>query len=268
MPRDSRDKEQANPALVPAPAGQDEVRAAVARDRKLRETILRARLTWAMFGDDDQRTEQILELQPGAVELWRRTRAPDGRDWSAFSEEMGLAGASDLFEVVGPQDEFGFSSTTIRQAQRLINTCMTVMDEGALYDADGNEVKFLYDFEKRRVPVGGLRPKSFGEAAQGIRWLTAVVQETFERIRQLSDWEGKVARDREELVRQVVTAVQRTFGADGLQRFLQVAQGTGLTVGAAEGPAPEVVSAEVAESNPEQEATGEERDSEDEPQLF
>jgi hypothetical protein len=186
-----------------------------------------------------------LELQPGIVEVWRVRKAPDGRDWVAFAEEMGLAEAEAVFEVLGPQDEFGFSSNTIRQAQRLINTCMNVMNEGALYDEAGNEVKYLYDFERRRVPVGGLRPKSFGEAAQGIRWLSAVVQETFERVRELSDWENQRVRDREELVRQVVTAVQRAFGEEGLKRFLQVAQGTGFAVGA--GQAAVVIEAEVEE---------------------
>lgn len=249
MARPSRDEAGDNLAMVPA--GTDDVRAAVASDRALRDKILKARLTWAMFGRDADKTEHALDLEPGSVETWRRTRAPDGRDWDNFVEEMGLENPNDVFEVVGPQDEFGFSGDIIRQAQRLINVCMTVLDEGALFDAEGNEIKYLYDFQKRRVPVGGLRPKSFGEAAQGVRWLTSVVQETFERIRQLSDWESKGQRDRDELVRQVTTAVRRTFGEDGLQRFLKVAAGVGLQ-DAPQGTPPEVLKAEATEAPPEE----------------
>lgn len=249
MARPERDGPGDNLAMVPS--GTDDVRAAVASDRRLREKILKARLTWAMFGRDAAKTEQLLDLEPGSVEVWRRTRAPDGRNWENFVEEMGLADSDQVFEVVGPQDEFGFSGDIIRQAQRLINTCMTVLNEGALFDAEGNEVKYLYDFEKRRVPVGGLRPKSFGEAAQGIRWLTSVVQETFERIRQLSDWQGKSQRDRDELVRQVTTAVRRAFGEEGLQRFLTVAAGVGLQ-DVPQGPPPEVLKVQVGEAPPEE----------------
>jgi len=247
MARPNRDGPGENLAMVPT--GTDDVRAAVANDRRLRERILKARLTWAMFGRDADKAEQLLDLEPGSVERWRQTRAPDGRDWESFIEEMGLADPDQVFEIVGPQDEFGFSGDIIRQAQRLINVCMTVLNEGALFDAEGNEVKYLYDFEKRRVPIGGLRPKSFGEAAQGIRWLTSVVQETFERIRQLSDWEGKSQRDRDELVRQVTTAVRRAFGEEGLQRFLTVAAGVGLQ-DVSQGPAPEIVKVQVTEGAP------------------
>lgn len=214
--------------LSMVPAETEEVRTAVANQRGLRDKILKARLTWAMLGQDVQKTEQVLDLEPGLLERWKTTMAPDGKDWGHYASELGLDDAADMFEVVGPQDEFGFSGHIIRQAQRLMNTCVSVMNEGALYDEDGNKVEFLYDFSRRQVPIGGLRPRSFGEAAQGVRQLNTVVQENFERVRELTNWEERSKREREALATQVTIAVRRAFGEEGLERFMQIAAGVGL----------------------------------------
>lgn len=230
-----------------------------------RDQIVRARSLWALMGRDDAKVEEAMGLNPGQVELWRTKLAPDGMDWDQFAERLGLADAADMVQIVGPQDEFSLAANNIRVAQKIMASSLSVMDGGRLYDENGNLVEHLYDYEGKKVPVGGLRPRSFGEAATGIKWASQVQSENFEVLRRLSDFEGQVKRDREAMVQQVFAAVQRAFGPDAMGAFLQAAQSVGMIPGGTPQAAAVVDVAEDSEPVTEEQPNDEE---EEEPDAF
>jgi len=197
----------------------EELRAAASAEKN-KEYMQKVRVTWALLGQDCQRTEQALGLRPGLLEVWKERRAPDGVAWEEFAERHGLTSADSLFEVLGPQDEYAFAVRITRAAQKLMGSAMLVLDEGALYDDNGQQVKELFTYDKQRVQIGGLRPRNFAEATAGVKALSGILKEQFEGLRNLSDMEAAHDRERMDMVKQFGQLVQRQLGVEAWQKIM------------------------------------------------
>jgi len=206
----------------------EELRTAAASAEKNKEYMQKVRVTWALLGQDCQRTEQALGLRPGLLEVWKERRAPDGVVWEEFAERLGITDANAMYEIVGPQDEYSFALRVTRAAQKLLGAAMLVLDEGALYDGNGQQVKELFTYDKQRVQIGGLRPRNFAEATAGVKALSGVLKEQFESVRNLADLEAAHHRERMDMVKQFGQLVQRQLGVEAWQKIMAGAGADGL----------------------------------------
>lgn len=207
----------------------DALRKQVAAGGPLRELMLRARLTWAITGRNDAKVDETLGLEPGTCALWRARQVPDGMAWDELANRHGIPDDLQLFEVIGPQSEYDFAAMRIRFSQSMLAKLLQVADEGALYTKEGQRVNFLYDYQGKQVPVGGLpRPRNFGEAAAGLKYVSQVQDAGFEAMRRMADWEGQKEKERGALVDQTLQVVRRAFGDEGVEKFLRVASERGL----------------------------------------
>jgi len=244
----------------------EELRTAAAAAEKNKEYMQKVRVTWALLGQDCQRTEQALGLKPGFLEVWKERRAPDGVAWEEFAERHGLTSADSLFEVLGPQDEYAFAVRVTRAAQKLMGSAMLVLDEGSLYDQNGQQVRELFTYDKQRVQIGGLRPRNFAEATSGMKALSGILKEQFESLRNLADMEAAHDRERMDMVKQFGQLVQRQLGVGAWEKILAGAGADGL-LGEAKpqegGAGPEVLEMTVEATAEEEGDDGQEEPGED-----
>lgn len=206
----------------------------------------RARLMWCLLGKDTPVEEQ-LGLPQGTLTVWRQRKQPDGVDWYEFREELDISERDRDFGMAGPHEEIEFRMQLVDQAHKLAAIAMASLDSGQLFDADGNEVRWLFNKDGTRIKVGGIRPTSQTQVTEAVKAAAQIITVQMDRLMELGleedQMRGAIAQVMQIFWNTVVETIDLTEGQRrGLEAALQEAgkRAGRLTLSEAKEPAEEV----------------------------
>jgi len=154
--------------------------------RRYDDGIKRRALYHFCSGDfTDGEIEQKMGLSDGIVAMWRLRKQPGGINWEKMKKTWDMAPLDRVLGLVGPVDEIEAREGLVRLTQKLLGLGMSALDEGSLYDKDGNEVPHLFDAVGKKVPVGGMRPRTVTELARLIEVSAKIQMQQVEVLGQL-----------------------------------------------------------------------------------
>ena len=134
----------------------------------------RARVLWVVLGSLAE-VDKALALPAGLTKMWKSQRAPDGADWDEFREQLDIADVDRVDLALGPPGTIALHDQFMRHGRRLLAIAMTALDQGKVYDAEGNEIKQLYD-EAGKPIMMGMRPQNVSQLVKVVEVADKIVR--------------------------------------------------------------------------------------------
>lgn len=196
--------------------------------------IARARLVWCLEGGGLEGVRNAAEkcgVEPTIVDGWKRRMAPDGLDWEAYRQRLGLAEGTALTKLVRVDSEWEMYASLAARARDVLVQTVTALDQGELYSRPRSKeekqqgadlrqpVTALFTKADKRVKVSPLRPQSLGEASRVMKTLTDMVDVVFERLDGLDNVKDAVQAAGEKVLIECLEAAHDLFGADGMNKL-------------------------------------------------
>lgn len=134
----------------------------------------RARVLWVVLGSLAE-VDKALALPAGLTKMWKSQRAPDGADWDEFREQLDIADVDRVDLALGPPGTIALHDQFMRHGRRLLAIAMTALDQGKVFDAEGNEIKQLYD-EAGKPIMMGMRPQNVSQLVKVVEVADKIVR--------------------------------------------------------------------------------------------
>ncbi len=129
---------------------------------------------WVVLGSLAE-VDKALALPAGLTKMWKSQRAPDGADWDEFREQLDIADVDRVDLALGPPGTIALHDQFMRHGRRLLAIAMTALDQGKVFDADGNEIKQLYD-EAGKPIMMGMRPQNVSQLVKVVEVADKIVR--------------------------------------------------------------------------------------------